>query len=106
MKVIQRIFGLKREAILLDSRLFILKAMVAISLGFVLGQFFPFTRLDMVSVLLGVMYNLDAINVSGLKGGIQQLLASALGALTTGLLVYLTGYNINFFFIALGIGYT
>lgn len=106
MKTIQKMFGLKREAILLDSRLFILKAMVAISLGFVLGQFFPFTRLDLVSVLLGVMYNLDAINVSGLKGGIQQLLASALGALTTGLLVYLTGYNINFLVIALGIGFT
>jgi hypothetical protein len=106
MKTIQRILGLKREAILLDSRLFILKAMVAISLGFILGQFFPFSRLDMVSVLLGVMYNLDAINVAGLKGGIQQLLASALGALTTGLLVYLTGYNINFFVIALGIGFT
>ncbi len=106
MKAIQKIFGLNREAILLDSRLFILKAMVAISLGFVLGQFFPFTRLDMVSVLLGVMYNLDAINASGLKGGIQQLLASALGALTTGVLVYLTGYNINFVIIALGIGFT
>lgn len=106
MTVIQKIFGLKREAILLDSRLFIIKAMVAISLGFVLGRFFPLTRLDMVSVLLGVMYNLDAINVSGLKGGIQQLLASALGALTTGLLVYLTGYNINFLVIALGIGFT
>lgn len=106
MKVLQKIFGLNREAILLDSRLFILKAMVAISLGFILGQFFPFTRLDMVSVLLGVMYNLDAINASGLKGGIQQLLASALGALTTGILVYLTGYNINFVIIALGIGFT
>jgi len=106
MKFLQQIFGLKREAILLDSRLYIIKAMVALSLGYLLGQFFPITRLDMVSVLLGVMYNLDAINVSGLKGGINQLLASTLGALTTGILVYLSGYNINVVVIALGIGFT
>lgn len=106
MKFLQQIFGLKREAILLDSRLYIIKAMVALSLGYILGQFFPITRLDMVSVLLGVMYNLDAVNVSGLKGGINQLLASTLGALTTGILVYLFGYNINVVVIALGIGFT
>lgn len=106
MKTLYAIFGLKREAILLDSRLFILKAMVAIALGAILGHFFSITRLDMVSVLLGVMYNLEAINVSGLRGGINQLLASALGALTTGFLVYLTGYQVNFLVIALGIGFT
>lgn len=106
MNKIIALVGLKREAILLDSRLFIVKAMVAISLGALLGQAFPLTRLDMVSVLLGVMYNLDAINVSGVRGGINQLLASALGALTTGALVYLTGYQVNFLVIALGIGLT
>jgi len=106
MRQIQAIFGLKREAILLDSRLYIVKAMVAISLGYLIGRALPITRLDMVSVLLGVMYNLEAINVSGLKGGINQLLASALGAITTGFLVYLMGYQINVFVIALGIGFT
>lgn len=106
MKQLQLIFGLKREAILLDSRLFILKAMVAISIGYVLGQSFSITRLDMISVLLGVMYNLEAINVSGIKGGINQLLASTLGALTTGVLVVLMGYEISFLTVALGIGLT
>lgn len=106
MKQLQLIFGLKREALLLDSKLYIIKAMVAISLGYVLGQAFSITRLDMVSVLLGVMYNLEAINVSGLKGGINQLLASTLGALTTGLLVLLMGYQISFVTVALGIGFT
>ncbi len=106
MRQVQLIFGLKREAILLDSRLYIIKAMVAISVGYLLGQAFSITRLDMISVLLGVMYNLEAINVSGIKGGINQLLASTLGALTTGLLVVLMGYNISFLTIALGIGFT
>lgn len=98
--------GLKREAILLDSRLFILKAMLAISVGFIVGRALPITRLDMVSVLLGVMYNLEAVNVLGLRGGFNQLLASTLGALTTGILVVLMGYQISFVTVALGIGLT
>jgi hypothetical protein len=80
--------------------------MCAISVGFVLGRTFSITRLDMISVLLGVMYNLEPINVSGLKGGINQLLASTLGALITGFLVYLMNYQISFATIALGIGLT
>jgi hypothetical protein len=100
------IIGLKKEAILLDSRLYILKAMCAISAGFILGHAFSITRLDMISVLLGVMYNLEAINVSGVKGGINQMLASTLGALTTGLLVYLMGYDVTVFTVAIGMGLT
>ena len=106
MKSIERILGLKREAVLLDSWLYIFKAMCAISVGFVLGRTFSITRLDMISVLLGVMYNLEPINVSGLKGGINQLLASTLGALITGFLVYIMNYQISFVTIALGIGLT
>lgn len=106
MKSLERILGLKREAVLLDSWLYIFKAMCAISVGFVLGRTFSITRLDMISVLLGVMYNLEPINVSGLKGGINQLLASTLGALITGFLVFLMNYQISFATIALGIGLT
>lgn len=106
MNTIVKIFGLKREAILLDSRLFIVKAMLAISVGYVVGKALPITRLDMVSVLLGVMYNLEAVNVLGLRGGFNQLLASTLGALTTGILVVLMGYQISFVTVALGIGLT
>jgi hypothetical protein len=100
------IIGLKKEAILLDSRLYILKAMCAISAGFILGHAFSVTRMDMISVLLGVMYNLEAINVSGVKGGINQMLASTLGALTTGLLVYLMGYDVTVLTVAIGMGLT
>lgn len=100
------LFGLKKEAVLLDSWLYIFKAMVAISVGFILGNAFAITRLDMISVLLGVMYNLEPINVNAFKGGINQLLASSLGALTTGLLIVLFGYRISFITLALGIGFT
>lgn len=106
MNTIMKIFGLKREAVLLDSWLYIAKAMCAISVGFILGRTFAITRLDMISVLLGVMYNLEPINVLGLKGGINQLLASTLGALITGFLVYIMGYQVTFVTVALGIGLT
>ena len=106
MKQVINLIGLKREAMLLDSGLYILKAMAAISVGFILGQAFSITRLDMISVLLGVMYNLEPINVSGVRGGLNQLLASTLGALCTGMLVYLMGYNVTFLTVALGIGLT
>lgn len=106
MNTIMKLFGLKREAVLLDSWLYIAKAMCAISVGFILGRAFAITRLDMISVLLGVMYNLEPINVLGLKGGFNQLFASALGALITGFLVYLMGYQVTFLTVALGIGLT
>lgn len=100
----KRIWGLKKEAVLLDSWLYILKSMLAIGTGYVLGNMFSVTRLDMISVLLGVMYNLEATNISAVKGGINQLLASFLGAVTTGVLVYFMGVNV--FTVMLGMGLT
>lgn len=100
----KQIFGLKKEAVLLDSWLYILKSMLAIGTGFILGNMFSVTRLDMISVLLGVMYNLEATNISAVKGGINQLLASFLGAVTTGVLVYFMGINV--FTVMLGMGLT
>jgi len=104
MEKIIKPFTLKKEAILLDSWLYILKSMLAIAAGYFFGSMFNVTRLDMVSVLLGVMYNLEATNISAVKNGINQLLASFLGAMTTGILVYLLGVNI--ITIALGMGLT
>lgn len=104
MEQIKRIIGLRKEAVLLDSWLYILKAMLAIGTGYVFGMMFEVTRLDMISVLLGVMYNLEATNISAVKGGVNQLLASFLGAVTTGILVYFLGVNV--LTIMLGMGLT
>lgn len=101
---ILRVFTLKKEAVLLDSWLYILKSTLAIAAGYYLGSMFNVTRLDMVSVLLGVMYNLEATNISAVKNGIDQLFASFLGAVATGVLVYLLGVNVMT--IALGMGLT
>lgn len=110
----KKFLGLKKEAVLLDSWLYIVKSMLAIGTGYILGNMFSVTRLDMISVLLGVMYNLEATNISAVKSGINQLLASFLGAVTTGILVYVFGVNVLTvmfgmgltLFIALKIDYT
>lgn len=106
MNKIIKLLGLRREAILLDSRLYIIKSMVALSVGYILGRTFQITRLDMISVLLGVMYNLEPNNTSAFKSGMNQLLASALGAITTSILIFVAGYQINFITVAIGIGFT
>lgn len=88
-----RILRLKREAVLLDSWLYIAKSMAAVAAGYLIGRALPLTRLDMISVLVGVMYNLEPVNLHGIKGGISQLMASAIGAAATGLAVQLFGLN-------------
>ena len=103
MEQARKIFGLKKEAVLLDSWLYITKSMLAIGTGFLLGSMFSVTRLDMISVLLGVMYNLEATNISAVKGGINQLLASFLGAVTTGILVSILGVNVVTIMLGMGL---
>ena len=104
MKSISNILGFNKEAMLLDSKLYIVKSMVAIATGYIIGSKMPIANLDMISVLLGVMYNLEPVNVSGIKGGINQLLASTLGAACTGILILLFGINV--YTIALGMALT
>lgn len=94
MKEFIALIGLSREAILFDSRLYIIKSVLAVAMGYIVGKAMPIARIDMISVLLGVMYNLEAINVIGIRGGINQLVASTLGAACTGVLVALFGINV------------
>jgi hypothetical protein len=104
MKRIPALIGLRREALLFDSKLYICKAILAIATGFMVGKALPITRLDMISVLLGIMYNLEPINIVGVKGGINQLVASTLGAACTGILIIVFGINV--FTIAISMALT
>jgi hypothetical protein len=99
-------FGLRKEAYLLDSHLYIIKAMVALAFAYLVSQRVPIVSIDKVSVLLGVMYNLEAANVLGLRGGFNQLLASSLGALVTGILIILLNYQVGVISIVFGMGLT
>lgn len=104
MRKLLNILGLKREAMLFDSKLYIIKAILAIATGYLIGKALPITRLDMISVLLGVMYNLEPINMLGIKSGVSQLIASTIGAACTAILILLFGINV--FTIAAGMALT
>lgn len=99
-------FGLRKEAFLLDSHLYIIKAMVALAFAYTLSMHLPLIGIDKVSILLGVMYNLEAANVLGLRGGLNQLLASSLGAFVSGLLIVVMNYQVGVLTIVLGMGLT
>ncbi len=94
MKRFIGILGLSSEAILFDSKFYIVKSILAVATGYIVGIRLPIVRLDMISVLLGVMYNLEPINIIGIKGGIGQLLASTLGAVCTGMVINVFGINV------------
>lgn len=103
MRKLPAILGLSSEAILFDSKLYIVKAMFAIATGYIVGKLIPTASLDMISVLLGVMYNLEPINIMGIKSGISQMVASTLGAACTGVLILLLGINVVTVAISMGL---
>lgn len=104
MKRLINTFVLSNEAILFDSKLYIIKAMFAVATGYIVGRASTIARLDMISVLLGIMYNLEPINVVGVKSGVSQLIASTLGAVCTSILIIFFGINV--FTIAISMGLT
>lgn len=106
MKKITTYLRLPKEAVLLDSWLYIFKSMPALALAFIIGTALPQFNLDMISLLLGVMYNLEPVNKMGFKSARDQMITSALGGLITGLLVLAVGYRINALTVALGMGLT
>lgn len=92
IKFIQNIL-MKREAVLLDTPLFILKTFIAIMAGYALFHLNPLIGKDMISVLLGLMLTLQPVNISGLKSGWDQLSASLIGGMVTGIIVIIGGVN-------------
>lgn len=97
---------LPQEAILMDSWLYILKSMPALMVAYYIGKLIPLQYLDSISLLLGVMYSLEAVNRSGFKSAKDQMLSSALGGLSTGLLIIAVNYQVNALTLALGMGMT
>lgn len=84
---------LKREAVLFDTPLFIAKSFIAVMLGFVLFSNNTLLGKDMISLLLGLMLTLQPVNVSGLKSGWDQIIASIIGGGVTALVVLIGGVN-------------
>lgn len=85
--------GLKKEAILLDSKWYILKTFLAISTAFVLMSQVELVHRDMISVLFGLVLTLEPVNRMGIKNGWDQIFASLIGAITTSIIILIFGVN-------------
>ena len=106
MKNLKKIFSLPKEALLLDAWLYIFKSMPALAIAYFVGKLIPLPYLDSISLFLGVMYNLEAVNRYAFQSVKDQLIASSLGGLATGLLILVSGYEVGVLTLALGMGIT
>lgn len=104
-KILSKI-KLPQEALLMDSWLYIFKSMPALALAFLIGKLIPLEYLDSISLLLGVMYSLEAVNRRGFRSAKDQMLTSVLGGLVTGLIILVLDYEYMIIALSLGIGLT
>lgn len=95
---------LKKEAQLLDSKMFVLKTFIAISLAYIIGIMIPIVRKDMISVLFGLILTLEPVNTTGIKNGWNQITASFIGAISTALIIF--AFGINFITVGLSVAIT
>lgn len=84
---------LKKEAVLLGSRPFIVKTFLAIATAYVIGQNHPVASRDMISVLFGLVLTLEPVNVTGIRRGWEQVIATLIGAFTTAVIISVFGIN-------------
>jgi len=84
---------LKKEAVLLDSKPFIVKTFFAIATAYFLGKSHPVASRDMISVLFGLILTLEPVNITGVRSGWEQFFATLIGAITTTVIISIFGVN-------------
>jgi uncharacterized membrane protein YgaE (UPF0421/DUF939 family) len=104
MKEVLKIFKLRNEAELLDSKFFIVKVFCAVLVAYIIGKANPLVSMDMISVLFGLILTLEPVSLAGFRNGIDQVYASILGAVSTSLIILVGGNNM--FTVALAIAFT
>lgn len=104
MKNIFNFIKLKKEAVLLDSGLYILKTFIAVLAAYYISYHNPILKLDIISVLFGLMLTLEPVNITGIRNGLNQIYSTCLGALCTAAIIYIGGINVVT--IALSIAFT
>lgn len=104
MKNVFSMLKLKKEAVFLDSSLYIIKSFIAVIAAYIFSYKNPILKLDIISVLFGLMLTLEPVNLTGIRNGLNQLYSTVLGALSTALIIYILGINI--FSIALSVALT
>lgn len=93
MGKILNVLQLKKEAVLLDSKPFIAKTFFAIATAYIIGSNHPIASRDMISVLFGLILTLEPVNVTGLRRGWEQFVATFIGAVTTAIIISVFGIN-------------
>lgn len=94
MKKVFKIFLLNNEAYLFDARLYIIKSLVAVLTAYAIVQQLPLVHKDLISVLFGLMMTLEPVTVTGIRSGLNQIIATLLGALFTAIIISIFGINI------------
>jgi len=95
---------LRKEAYLFDTKLYIAKAFVTVLTAYTVGQRLPLVQKDMISILFGLMMTLEPVTVTGIRSGMNQIIATFLGALAT--TVIITIFGINLITVALSVSAT
>lgn len=104
MPNILSLIKLKKEANLLDSRLYIVKAFMAVATAYFIASRNTILKLDTISVLFGLMMTLEPVTLTSIKSGFTQLYTSLIGAAATTLIIYF--FHINTLTIALAVAFT
>lgn len=105
MNKILSVLKLNKEANLLDSKMYIIKSLLAVATAYIWSVHNPILKKDTISVLFGLMLTLEPVTLTGVKNGWDQIYASLLGAISTVIIVYMGG-GINAFTIALSVAFT
>lgn len=98
---ISKTLGLGQEAYLFDSPLYLTKSLLAVATGYIIGKYVPIANLDMMSLLLGIMYNLEPLNRLGIRRVVSQILASVIGAAAIGILIL--AFGVSVFSVSIGV---
>lgn len=93
MKILNHLI-LNKEARLFDTKEFLIKAFIAVVLGFFVGQQIPYVSKDMISLLFGMILTIEPVNRTGIRTGLKQLEATILGATITGIILTLFGMSV------------
>lgn len=104
MSNILSVFRLKKEANLLDSKLYMIKTFMAVATAYFIASHNTILKLDLISVLFGLMMTLEPVTLTSIKSGFTQLYTSFIGALATTLIIYF--FHINTLTIALAVAFT
>lgn len=84
---------INKEARLFDTKEFLFKSFIAVLIGYVIGMKVPYISRDMISLLFGMMLTIEPVNMTGIQSGLKQVEATVLGAIITGVILALFGYN-------------